>query len=138
MSRRLPALRNKRYGGMGSVHEMVLRLAETMTGESAEKNSLLEPLCTAAEEMWKKRLRRELTPEACASAFACAAALFAAAGIAVGRGGEDISAFTAGDVSVQSTGTSGIAAAAAMYEQAERLMAPYTEQDDFAFYGVRG
>ena len=121
------------------MHEMVLKLAESMTGESAEKNSLLEPLCDASEEMWSRRLRSGLMPEDCKSAFVCAAALSAAAGMTVSRGAEGIASFTAGDVSIQSAEASRSSASAdTMYEQAARLMAPYVEQDDFAFYGVRG
>lgn len=124
---------------MGSVHEMVVKLAETVTGASAEENSLLEPLCAASEEMWEKRLRKGLAPADCGSAFACAAAFSAAASLAAGNGGGGTASFTAGDVSVKSAAASDAAAfAAAMYEQAERLMAPYVEQDNFAFYGVKG
>lgn len=124
---------------METIHEMVLKLAEVMTGESAEENSLLGALCTAAEEMWEKRLRAGLAPADCGSAFACAAALSAAAGLSAGRCCGDVASFTAGDVSVRSAEASEAAASAAvMYEQAERLMTPYAEQDDFAFRGVRG
>ncbi len=120
------------------MHETIVKLASaiTMAGTGEAETTLLDSLCTAAETDWTRRLRQGVTPSECGSAFVCAAAFTAAAGMmSAGSGG--VTSFTAGDVSVRCGGSGGESGPKALLTQAERLMAPYTEADDFAFYGVR-
>ena len=115
------------------MHEEILTLAETLSGASEDETQTLALFCTAAEALWRRRLRGGVTPEECREAFLCAAALEAAA-MAQSRGGAV--RFTAGDVSV--TETDGGQTAAALRREAERLMEPYAAGDGFAVLGVRG
>ena len=78
-----------------------------------------------------------MTPEDCADAFTCAAALSAAAGLLSCRGAGNIEQFTAGEVSMRFSAPSG-GAASSLQQQADALMAPYWRDDTFAFWGVRG
>jgi hypothetical protein len=122
---------------MEQIHEQVMKLAQAMAGEAAEDT--LEALCHGAEALWEQRLKQGVTAADCGWAFVCAAALSAAAALSGGRGAAGVSSFTAGDVTVRSAGGADTAAAAAaMADQAERLMAPYVDRDDFAFCGVKG
>ncbi len=116
------------------MHEEILTLAETLSGASEDETQTLALFCTAAEALWRRRLRGSVTPEECREAFLCAAALEAAAAMAQSRSGAV--RFTAGDVSV--TETDGGQTAAALRREAERLMEPYAAGDGFAVLGVRG
>ena len=108
-----------------------------LTGEAEE--ALLELLCQAAEQQWEKRLRPGMTTEDCGKAFPCAVAFTAAADLAAARGGEGVSGFTAGSVSVRIRGAAeSCALAESLRRTAERLMAPFAVPDDFCFRGVRG
>ena len=72
-------------------------------------------------------------------AFPCAVAFTAAADLAAARGGEGVSGFTAGSVSVRIRGAAeSCALAESLRRTAERLMAPFAVPDDFCFRGVRG
>ena len=63
----------------------------------------------------------------------------AAADLAAARGGEGVSGFTAGSVSVRIRGAAeSCALAESLRRTAERLMAPFAVPDDFCFRGVRG
>ncbi len=120
------------------MHESVLARARLMPAAGTAEEKALEALCAAAEEEWSRRLRPGITPDQCGSAFLCAAAFSAAAGLALVRdsGGGHVS-FRAGDVSVTQGTGSADGAARALREQAERLMAPFVKPDDFVFRGVR-
>lgn len=117
-------------------HERILQIASSIAQAGEEEYPLLEALCTAAEERLTGRLRTGLRPEQCADVFCCAAAMLAAADMLVCRGGGDVEQFRAGDVSVRVGGAG--EAAAALRRQAACLMAPYWDDDSFAFLGVRG
>ena len=79
------------------------------------------------------------TAEGCGKAFPCAVAFTAAADLAAARGGEGVSGFTAGSVSVRIRGAAeSCALAESLRRTAERLMAPFAVPDDFCFRGVRG
>lgn len=119
--------------------ETILALARTVSGAGEAETVLLEALCQAAETEWTGRLRQGVTPEDCGSAFPCAAAFTAAANLAAGRGGNAVASFQAGDVSVEGRGGADCAALAeALRQTAERLMAPFAQEADFAFRRVRG
>lgn len=117
-----------------------MALAQNLTGAEETELALLKLLCTAAEQVWAERLRPGMTSAECGDAFPCAAAFTAAADLLAGRGaGTAVSSFTAGTVSVSERSAGETAAAAkALREEAEGLMAPYVTAEDFAFRGVRG
>lgn len=116
----------------------ILELALAAAGEGADE-TLLAPLCAAAEQAWLARLREGVAAEDCGEALPCAAAFTAAADLAAGRSGGSVSAFTAGDISVKGRGAAEAAALAqGLRRTAEELMAPYAEAEDFCFKGVRG
>ena len=65
--------------------------------------------------------------------------MLAAAGMLTGRGGGDVEQRQAGDVSLRlGPGGGACEAAAVLRRQCALLMAPYWEDDGFAFAGVRG
>ena len=118
---------------------VALTLARELSGAGEAEEALLELLCQAAEQQWEKRLRPGMTTEDCGKAFPCAVAFTAAADLAAARGGEGVSGFTAGSVSVRIRGAAeSCALAESLRRTAERLMAPFAVPDDFCFRGVRG
>ena len=119
--------------------ETILTLAKVLSGAGEDEEPRLEALCQAAERQWERRLRPGVTAEDCGEAFPCAAAFTAAADLAAARGGEGVSGFTAGSVSVRIRGAAeSCALAESLRRTAERLMAPFAVPDDFCFRGVRG
>lgn len=76
-----------------------------------------------------------MAAEDCESAFVTAAAWMVLAGLRTGDGGEGVTAFTAGDVTIRREGGR---ETASLLEQAERLMAPYVVDGGFFVQGVRG
>lgn len=121
------------------IHEKVFRLASVIAQAGEEEIPLLEALCTAAEAQTAQRLREGCTAGDCGDAFCCAAAMLAAAGMLTCRGGGDVEQMQAGDVSLRlGTGGGACEAAAVLRRQSALLMAPYWEDDGFAFAGVRG
>lgn len=89
---------------MSGTQETALTLARELSGAGEAEEALLELLCQAAEQQWEKRLRPGMTTEDCGKAFPCAVAFTAAADLAAARGGEGVSGFTAGSVSVRIRG----------------------------------
>ena len=119
--------------------ETILTLAKVLTAAGEDEEPLLEALCQAAERQWERRLRPGVTAEDCGKAFPCAVDFTAAADLAAARGGEGVSGFTAGSVSVRIRGAAeSCALAESLRRTAERLMAPFAVPDDFCFRGVRG
>ncbi len=121
------------------IHEKIFRLAAVIAQAGEEETPLLEALCTAAEAQTAQRLRKGCTAGDCGDAFCCAAAMLAAAGMLTCRGGGEVEQIQAGDVSLRlGTGGGACEAAAVLRRQSALLMAPYWEDDGFAFAGVRG
>ena len=121
------------------IHEKVFRLASVIAQAGEEEIPLLEALCTAAEAQTAQRLREGCTAGDCCDAFCCAAAMLAAAGMLTCRSGGEVEQMQAGDVSLRlGTGGGACEAAAVLRRQSALLMAPYWEDDGFAFAGVRG
>lgn len=114
--------------------EKIVAMAKVL-GAGEEQAELLSVLCQAAQRELEGRLKPELTPEDCESAFVPAAAWMALAWLNTGTGGEGISSFTAGDVTIRREGGR---ETASLLEQAERLMAPYVVDGGFFVQGVRG
>ena len=124
---------------MSALQETVLTLARELSGAGEAEEALLELLCQAAEQRWNKRRRPGGTAEDCGEAFPCAAAFTAAADLAAARGGDGVSGFTAGSVSVRiRSAAESCALAESLQRTAERLMAPFAAPEDFCFRGVRG
>ena len=119
--------------------DTILTLAKVLTAAGEDEEPLLEALCQAAERQWERRLRPGVTAEDCGKAFPCAVAFTAAADLAAARGGEGVSGFTAGSVSVRiRSAAESCALAESLRRTAERLMAPFAAPEDFCFRGVRG
>lgn len=118
----------------------IVTIASLIADAGEEERTLLEALCRNAAKYWEKRLRMEVIPDEYGDAFRCAAAYTAAADLVESRvGGEGVTSFSAGAVSVKTAATAERSgSAAALRQAAERLMAPYAEAADFAFKGVRG
>lgn len=119
------------------MHETILSLAEAIVSPSDQERPLLERLCACAEVHIAGRLTQGVTAEACADAFTCAAALLAAAWLLSCRGAGAVERFTAGEVSL-TLGTGASSAAEALQRQAQAMMAPYWQDEAFAFREVRG
>jgi len=100
-----------------------------------EESEELRRLCRAAQEELRGLLRPGLSPEDCGEAFPLAAAWMALAGLA-GGGGDGVSAFTAGEVSIRQE--AGSDRARALEELAERIMKPYLRDRGFLFRSMRG
>lgn len=121
------------------IHEKVFRLAAVIAQAGEEETPLLEALCTAAEAQTAQRLRKGCTAGDCGDAFCCAAAMLAVAGMLACRSGGEVEQLQAGDVSLRlGPGGGACEAAAVLRRQSALLMAPYWEDDGFAFAGVRG
>ena len=121
------------------MQEQILRLAQGITGAGEDDQALLKALCTAAETAWAARLKEGASAETCSEAFGCAVAFTASADFLISKSGEQVSSFTAGEISVKNKeGTNAATSAAALRQTAERLMVPYAEAVGFAFKGVRG
>lgn len=119
--------------------EEILTLAQAVSGAGEAESPLLESLCQAARRRWESRLRPGLTPADCLESFVCAAAFTAAADLAAGRGGGAVSAFTAGEISVKGRGAvENASLVRGLRAAAEELMAPYANEENFCFRGVRG
>lgn len=113
--------------------EEILALCRQM-GAGEEQDALLLPLIEAARDGLQRRLREGVSLQDCGSAFPLAAALTAMDGLDRASGEGEVSAFSAGEVSLQlrERGAGG------RREQAERLLAPWLRETGFAFRGVEG
>lgn len=116
----------------------IFEFAKSVGQVGPEEEDVLFRLCQAAECELTGKLKDGVSPEGCRGAFVIAAAWMALAGLCVSRqDGESITAWSAGDVSIKGRMSAG--EQAAVYTgQAQRLMAPYCVDDDFAFLGVKG
>ncbi len=103
--------------------------------ESEGEQAALRAMCQAASDGLTARLRPGVSAETCGESFVCAAAWIALGSYSAAAGADGIGSFTAGDVTVSSSGKN--AAAEALRLQAELTMAPYL-QDTVQFAGVRG
>lgn len=116
--------------------QRIMELARTLGNVRADEEELLGTLCGAAQRELTGTLRDGVRPEDCPETFALAGAWLALAGLEVSRGAGQAQSFSAGDVSIHS-GNSG-EKARLLREQAKKLMAGWTRDNTFLFYGVRG
>lgn len=101
-------------------------------GAGAEREDLLEPLARAACERLGARLRGDVTAEDCGGVFPLAAALLVLDALRELDGESAVTAFTAGEVTIRREG------GGSLTTQAERLLAPWCVQSDFAVMEVMG
>ena len=114
----------------------VVKLAAELCGAD-EDSVLLQALCDAAVEFWRRRLKGAPAEESGKDTLRCAAAFTAAADY-LGKQCRAES-FTVGEVTVrQSGGQSAAVMAETLRQTAERLMRPYAASGEFCFRGVRG
>lgn len=114
--------------------ETVIALAQAMGSVDKSQLDLLGSMAEVAVKSLTARLRDGVTEADCGQAFPVAAAWIALAGLSICSARDDISAFTAGDLSIKSEG--GYAKAGYLRREAERLMAPYLRDDRFRFQRV--
>ena len=117
--------------------EEILELARQLGGPAGQEE-ILRLLCRAAEMELAGRLRDGTAPEDCGEAFPLAAACLALAGLCAAGRLEQAVSFTAGDVTIRQDGGTAAGRAAALREQAERLIAPWAEDGGFCFQKVMG
>lgn len=113
--------------------DAVLEIAKGLCPGQDEE--LLKKLCEAACEVLTGLLRDGVKPEDCGGRFALAAAWMAADWIKDCGGTADVTAITAGDMSIRRE--SG-AAGGKLSGRAMELMGPYIRDTGFVFRGVRG
>jgi len=119
------------------IEEEIFALAKKL-GQVPEEDERLRVLCRGAEAELRGRLRDGVSPRDCGDAFLLAGAWLALAGLAAGQESR-VERFTAGDVSVQMEGCAGAPARqAALQRQARRIMAPYLQDEGFAFRRTPG
>lgn len=123
-----------------TIGEQILSAARMLTGADESEGELLKMICSAQEMILERALRADVTKEECRSAFVCAGAFLAAAALESARaGGEELSSLRAGDLTVtKRTSGEGGKRLAALREQAQMLMRPYTKDGAFCFFGVQG
>lgn len=115
--------------------EEIVAMAMALGQRTEEERELLTTLCQTAELELAQRLKAETRSEDCGIAFAAAAAWLALAAMETGSG-ERVESFTAGDLTIR--GAENTQRGREWRAQAERLMAPYLEDERFSFRGVRG
>ena len=115
-----------------------LELAVSLGQGGEGDRERLEPLCQAAEEELKGRLKEGVTAADCGGAFPLAAAWLALSDLAAAGAAGGVRKFSAGDVSVTESGAGAAGGADTLRQQAERVLAPYLMDEGFVFRGVRG
>ena len=107
----------------------VVKLAAELCGAD-EDSVLLQALCDAAVEFWRRRLKGAPAEESGKGTLRCAAAFTAAADY-LGKNCAGAESFTVGDVTVRgASGQSAMALAGALRQSAERLMERFVRGDD--------
>ena len=129
--------------------EEIFALARALSGAGEEEEGLRK-LCAQAEQELAARLKEGVTAGDCAEAFALAAAWTALADWRAGEDLEGVSAFSAGDLTLESTlldwrdGTAVPVSAMLsappeeLRRRAEAVLAPYLADRGFHFQGVPG
>lgn len=119
----------------------ITAIAEAFASEdlSAAQREALTLLCTAALEDWTARLLPCFSPEDCRTALVPAAAWTALASFLTARAaGEELVAFSAGDIALRSREAGKRELIGALQSSAERLLRPYVQDGSFVIRGVRG
>lgn len=107
-------------------------------GTTDTEKTALSAVCAAARAELAARLREGVSPEDIGETFVTACGMLAVALCMESGSVGDVSAFSAGNVSVtRKTGETGVSAAS-LRKQAERMLAAYLTDSGFYFQGVRG
>ncbi len=106
-------------------------------GARPDQEELLLPLVQAVSEQLARRLRPGIAPEDCGPAFSLAAAMAAMGQLAGITGENELSSFTAGELTIRRE-TGNRDAGDSLVRQAERLLSPWLEDGGFAFQEVQG
>lgn len=114
----------------------IVAFAQTVGQVESGEEEILSRLCRTAEEELTAKLKPGVTAESCQGVFVIAAAWLALAALCISRQ-DGITSWSAGEVSVKRGPDAGTQAAV-YRSQAMRLMAPYCEDGEFAFLGVKG
>ena len=107
---------------------------------SAEADSMLTAICEAAAAELESKLRKGVSSETLGETFVTAAGILALAMcMELESGTEDeISAFRAGEISVNLRQNGVKASAASLRRAAEGMLSAYLESGGFSFMGVEG
>ena len=112
----------------------ILELCRAM-GAPEDREELLLLLVQAVEKDLTGRLKAGVKPEDCGSAFPLAVAMLVMDALEGAAGGlEEVTSFTAGDLTIHRQPASG----RERRDQALRLLSPWTGDTGFSFRGVRG
>ena len=115
----------------------IMSLCRAM-GASADQEELLIPLIRTVCELVTARLKAGITPEDCSPAFPLAVAMIVMDQLSgMAGGGGEVTAFTAGEVTIRKEAGSG-GQNGTLSAQAERLLAPWLRNTGFLFQGVEG
>ena len=116
----------------------IMALCRAM-GASQDQEELLLPLVQAVESQLAGRLKEGAAPEDCGPAFPLAAAMTVMDRLSgvTGGGGEGVTSFTAGDLTIRKEAGSG-GLSKSLSAQAERLLVPWLGDTGFVFRGVEG
>ena len=106
-------------------------------GALEDQEELLLPLVQTVRGQLEARLKEGTLPEECGPAFPLAVAMTAMDQLSgmLGGGGDGVTSFTAGDLTIRKESGSRNKTLAA---QAERLLAPWLSGTGFVFQGVEG
>ena len=107
---------------------------------SAEADRMLTAICEAAAAELESKLRKGVSSEALGETFVTAAGMLALAMCMELENGaqEEISAFRAGELSVNLRQSGVKASAASLRRAAENMLSAYLELGGFSFVGVEG
>ncbi len=114
------------------MEEQVLELVQKM-GAAAADDAVVRALCRTACGRLDGLLADGVAPEDCGEAYPLAAAWLVRDWLSAMDGGAEITALSAGDMTVRREGGGGKLA-----EKAMELMGPYLRDEGFVFRGVRG
>lgn len=127
---------------MSYTNEDIKARAEQLCGGklSDESERVLEAFCAAAASELEAKLRQNVKPDDISELFVTAAGMLALAlcmELETGGAG-DISAFKAGNLSVNFRSGESNCSAASLRKAAENILSAYLEGEGFSFLGVRG
>ncbi len=124
---------------MDELRTEIITIASAICACTEDERELLGKLCGAAEEEINSSLREDVTVEDCTGVYVCAAAWLAASALELTRGGEDVAAMRAGDLTIRRRSAQEREVhSRQLREQAWKMLAPYTKERGFCFRGVRG
>lgn len=112
--------------------EEILKLAASFCGME-ETDELLSSICQAAYEYLEGRLRDDVSVGSCGKAFPIAVAALASGVWENGQGSGDVTAFSAGSVSLSMSAGNG---SDRFLSAAMGLLEPWLKDEGFAFVGV--